>query len=36
MSTFSIELGVKVKSEISGYEGTTTARAEHLNGCKDI
>jgi len=33
MSTFKIELGVKVKSNISGYKGMVTCRSEHLNGC---
>jgi len=30
---FKIELGVKVKDNITGFEGTTVARAEYLNGC---
>ncbi|HLD91459.1 MAG TPA: hypothetical protein VI911_10720 [Patescibacteria group bacterium] len=33
MSVFAIELGSKVKSSISGFEGTVTCRSEHLNGC---
>ena len=30
---FTIELGSKVRSNISGFNGTVTSRAEHLNGC---
>lgn len=30
---FTIELGSTVKSNISGYSGTVTSRAEHINGC---
>lgn len=30
---FTIELGTKVKSNISGFKGIVTSRAEHLNGC---
>lgn len=30
---FKIELGKKVKDNITGFEGTTIARAEYLNGC---
>ena len=30
---FIIELGVKVKSNINGFKGMVTARAEHLYGC---
>lgn len=31
--SFSIELGSKVKSVVSGFEGVITSRSEHLNGC---
>ncbi len=30
---FMIALGVEVKSNISGFKGIVTSRAEHLNGC---
>lgn len=30
---FTIELGTKAKSNISGFKGMVTSRAEHLNGC---
>jgi hypothetical protein len=30
---FTIEMGVKVKSKISGFQGVVVSRAEHLNGC---
>lgn len=30
---FAIELGVKVRSSITGFLGIVTSRAEHLNGC---
>lgn len=30
---FKIELGSKVKSNITGYTGIVTSRSEHLNGC---
>jgi hypothetical protein len=33
MSNFTIELGSKVKSNISGFTGIVTSRSEHLNGC---
>jgi len=33
MAKFTIELGAKVKSNISGYGGIVTSRSEHLNGC---
>lgn len=33
MTEFKIELGSKVKSNINGFAGIVTARAEHLNGC---
>jgi len=33
MSDFTIALGSKVKSNISGFQGMVTSRAEHLNGC---
>lgn len=28
-----IKLGQRVRDEITGFEGTATARAEYLNGC---
>lgn len=30
---FTIELGAKVKSNISGFAGVVCSRSEHLNGC---
>lgn len=30
---FTIELGSKVKSKITGFSGVVTSRSEHLNGC---
>lgn len=30
---FTIEMGSKVESDLCGFKGTITARAEHLNGC---
>ena len=30
---FTIDLGAKVKSSISGFAGVVSSRAEHLNGC---
>lgn len=33
MAKFLIELGSEVESNISGFKGFTTSRAEHLNGC---
>lgn len=30
---FSIELGSKVKSNITSFEGIVVSRSEHLNGC---
>lgn len=30
---FIIDLGSKVKSDISGFIGTVTSRSEHINGC---
>ena len=30
---FTIDLGSSVKSNISGFTGLITSRAEHLNGC---
>jgi len=30
---FTIELGSKVKSNVSGFAGMVTSRSEHLNGC---
>lgn len=30
---FLIDLGVEVKSSISGFKGIVTSRAEHVNGC---
>lgn len=30
---FLIELGVSVKSNISGFKGIVTSRSEHVNGC---
>ena len=30
---FTIENGIKVKSNISGFKGIIVARADHLNGC---
>ena len=30
---FTIELGSKVKSDVSGFTGIVTSRSEHLNGC---
>ena len=30
---FTIELGSKVKSTITGFAGTAVSRSEHLNGC---
>jgi len=30
---FKFDLGTKVRDKITGYEGTITARVEHLNGC---
>jgi hypothetical protein len=33
MSNFTLELGVEVKSKISGFKGMISSRAEHLNGC---
>lgn len=32
-TNFSIELGVKAKSNTSGFSGVITSRAEHINGC---
>ena len=31
--TFKFELGVEGKSNISGYKGLLTSRAQHVNGC---
>ncbi len=28
-----VELGVKVKDTITGFEGTVTARCQYMNGC---
>lgn len=33
MPKFTIELGSEVKSDVSGFTGIVTSRAEHLNGC---
>jgi len=33
MNNFKIELGTKVKSNISGFKGIVVSRSEHLNGC---
>jgi len=33
MTNFTIELGSKAKSNINGFAGIVTSRAEHLNGC---
>ncbi|MEQ1905152.1 MAG: hypothetical protein ABL888_13265 [Pirellulaceae bacterium] len=30
---FKFELGSKVRSKISGFQGIATSRSEHLNGC---
>lgn len=30
---FTIELGSKVESNVSGYKGIVISRSEHLNGC---
>ena len=30
---FKIEVGVKAKSNISGFSGMITARCQHVNGC---
>lgn len=30
---FTIKLGAKVKSNITGFAGIVTSRSEHLNGC---
>ena len=32
-SKFTIQPGAKVKSNISGFAGMVTSRADHLNGC---
>lgn len=31
--SFTLELGTKVKSNLSGFQGIVTSRAEHINGC---
>ena len=33
MPYFIIELGSKVRSNISGFKGIVTSRSEHINGC---
>ena len=33
MSNFTIELGALVRSDLSGFKGIVTSRAEHVNGC---
>lgn len=33
MTDFALENGTKVKSHVTGFEGTITARADHLYGC---
>ena len=33
MSKFTIENGVNVKSNITGFKGMVVSRSEHLNGC---
>lgn len=33
MSNFKIDLGAKVRHKVHGFEGTVTARSEHLHAC---
>ena len=30
---FKFSMGIEVKSNVSGFQGVITSRAEHLNGC---
>ena len=32
-NVFKLDLGLKVKSTISGFKGIITSRSEHINGC---
>ncbi len=34
MTAWVFQLGAKVKDTVTGFKGTTTARIEYLNGCR--